>query len=178
MPLPTPRTLGDYKVETFASNGGSSTGILHKPVVVPKRSRIIECGYSPDSMLAAATVMSLGVVLYSGGLSGASTQAIASTAVLDTICQPARTSVATGKTTPFPSTAVHETMLPLDSASCDMHVHSQFRPCVNGLTTFDYLQAAHAARMGELLGERARTDPRFFEIARLVKRSIERRNSL
>ncbi len=81
MPLPTPRTLGDYKVETFASNGGSSTGILHKPVVVPRRSRIIECGYSPDSLLAAATVMSLGVVLYSGGLSGASTQAIASTAV-------------------------------------------------------------------------------------------------
>jgi hypothetical protein len=81
MPLPIPRTIGDYKVETFASNGGASTGILHKPVVIPRRSRIIECGYSPDSLMAAATVMSLAVVLYSGGVNGASTQAIASTAV-------------------------------------------------------------------------------------------------
>ena len=80
MPLTTPRTLGDYKLESFASNGGSSTGILHRPVVAPRRSRVIECGYSPDSLLAAATVMSLGVVLYAGGVNGASTAAIASTA--------------------------------------------------------------------------------------------------
>jgi hypothetical protein len=80
MPLPTPRTLGDFKVEMFSSNGGASTGILHRPVVVQKRSRVIECGYSPDSLMAAATVMSLAVILYSGGASGASTQLIASTA--------------------------------------------------------------------------------------------------
>lgn len=81
MPLPIPRTLGDYKLESFASNGGSSTGINHRPVIVPRRSRIIECGYSPDSLMAAATVMSLAVTLFSGGTNGASTQAIASTAV-------------------------------------------------------------------------------------------------
>ena len=81
MPLPIPRTLGDYKVEMFASNGGASTGINYKPVVVPRRSRVIECGYAPDSLLATATVMSLAVTLFSGGANGASTQAIASTAV-------------------------------------------------------------------------------------------------
>lgn len=80
MPLPTARPHGTYKVEMFASNGGSSTGILFKPVVIPRRSRIIEAGYSPDSLTAAATVISLGVVLYSGGAAGASTQLIASTA--------------------------------------------------------------------------------------------------
>ncbi len=81
MPLPIPRVLGDYKVETFSSNGGASTSILHRPVEIPRRSRIIECGYSPDSLTAAATVMSLAVVLYSGGAgAGASTTAIASTA--------------------------------------------------------------------------------------------------
>ncbi len=81
MPLPTPRNHGDFVVQAFASNAGTSTGKLLPPVVVPVRSRIMECGYAPDSLLAAATVMSLAVTLYTGGLSGASTQAIASTAV-------------------------------------------------------------------------------------------------
>lgn len=25
---------------------------------------------------------------------------------------------------------------------CDQHLHSQFRPCINGLTTYDYLRGA------------------------------------
>ncbi len=80
MPLPTPRPHGSYKVETYASNAGTSTGRLLPPVVIPRRSRIVECGYSPDSLMAAATVISLAVTLYNGGASGDSTQAIASTA--------------------------------------------------------------------------------------------------
>ena len=81
MPLPTQRPLGSFTVQTFASNAGTSTGKLLPPVVVQRRSQIIECGYAPDSLMQAATVMSLAVTLYSGGLAGASTQAIASTAV-------------------------------------------------------------------------------------------------
>ncbi len=80
MPLPTPRPIGMFKVETFASNAGTSTGKLLPPVVIPRRGRIIECGYCPDSLTAAATVISLAVTLYQGGLSGASTAAFASTA--------------------------------------------------------------------------------------------------
>lgn len=80
MPLPTQRITGDYKVETFTSNGGASTGIQTQPVVVTRRSKIIEVGYSPNSLLGAATVFSIATILFAGGANGASTQAISSTA--------------------------------------------------------------------------------------------------
>ncbi len=79
MPLPTPRITSDYTLTAFTSNGGASTSITTSPIVVPRRSKVIEVGYSPNSLTAAATVISIATILFNG-TTGASTQLIASTA--------------------------------------------------------------------------------------------------